>query len=123
MATNVKLIKNQYIMNTMLMINDTLTVTRMEAIAHRTQSNLMAGAKAMMIAGLKKQMMNGVAHFVYMKKDGTIREAWGTTCGTLVAKHTTGTGITRELYKTTAYYDIERGSWRSFRWENIISVF
>lgn len=110
-------------MNAMLITNDSLAVTRMKVIAYRTQSNIMAGAKAMMIAGLKKQMMNGVAHFVYMKKDGTIREAWGTTCETLAAKHTVGTGITRELYKTTAYYDIERGSWRSFRWENIIAVY
>lgn len=110
-------------MRTMILSNDSFTVARMSTIVSQTRSSLMAGAKAMMIVGLKKQMMNGVAHFVYMKKDGTIREAWGTTCGTLVAKHTTGTGITRELYKTTAYYDIECGSWRSFRWENIIAVY
>lgn len=107
----------------MLITNDTLTVTRIEAIAYRTQSSLMAGAKAMMIVDLKRQMRTGVAHFAYQKKNGEVREAWGTTCGTLVAKYTTGTGITRELFKTTAYYDIERGSWRSFKWENIIAVY
>ena len=79
-------------MRTMILSNDSFTVARMSTIVSRTRSSLMAGAKAMMIVGLKKQ-------------------------------HTTGTGITRELYKTTAYYDIERGSWRSFRWENIIAVY
>ena len=29
----------------------------------------------------------------------------------------------RELFKTTAYFDIERGGWRSLRWESIVKVF
>ena len=110
-------------MKAMILSNDSFTVARMSTIASRTQSKLMAGAKAIMIVDLKRQMRTGVAHFAYQKKNGEVREAWGTTCGTLVAKYTTGTGITRELFKTTAYYDIERGSWRSFKWENIIAVY
>lgn len=110
-------------MRTMILSNDSFTVARMSTIAIRTQSSLMAGAKAMMIVGLKNQMRHGIAHFAYVKKDGTIREAWGTTCATLAAKHTNGCGVNREIYKTTAYFDVEKGDWRSFRWENIIAVY
>ena len=99
------------------------TATRMAVIAQRTGSELMAGAKAMMIESLKEKLRNCVAHFLYIKKDGTIREAWGTTNAALAHKHTNGNGVSRELFKTTAYFDIEKSSWRSFRWESIVKVF
>ena len=82
----------------------------------------MAGAKSIMIENLKKELRNGVAHFLYTKKDGTLREAFGTTNKSLVEKKTCGYGMSREYYATTAYFDIEAGDWRSFRWENIVAV-
>ena len=99
------------------------TATRMAVIAARTGSELMAGAKAMMIQQLKEQLRNGVAHFLYIKKNGEIREAWGTTNATLAYKYTNGNGVSREFFKTTAYFDIEKSAWRSFRWESIVKVF
>lgn len=99
------------------------TATRMAVIAQRTGSELMAGAKAMMIQQLKEQLRNGVAHFLYIKKNGEIREAWGTTNATLAYKYTNGRGVSREIYSTTAYFDIEKSAWRSFRWESIVKVF
>ena len=108
-------------MNT-LIITDT-TAVRMNVIAQRTQNLLVAGAKAMMIESLKEKLHNGVAHFLYTKKDGTIREAWGTTNAALAHKYTNGNGASRELFKTTAYFDIEKSAWRSFRWESIVKVF
>ena len=107
---------------TMIATNDTLTVRRMKVIAKRTQSEFMAGAKGMLIEMLKKELRNGVAHFIYMKKSGVLREAWGTTNKALVEKQTTGYGVSREYYATTAYFDVEVGEWRSFRWENIVAV-
>ena len=108
-------------MNTLVITNG--TATRMAVIAQRTGSELMAGAKAMMICELKNKLYNGVAHFLYTKKNGEIREAWGTTNPTLAAKYTNGNGCSREYFKTTAYFDIEKGEWRSFRWESIVKVF
>lgn len=105
-----------------LVITDT-TAVRMNVIAQRTQNLLVAGAKAMMIESLKDKLRNGVAHFLYIKKDGTVREAWGTTNATLANKYTNGNGISREFFKTTAYFDIEKSAWRSFRWESIVKVF
>ena len=105
-----------------LIITDT-TAVRMNVIAQRTQNLLVAGAKAMMIESLKEKLCNGVAHFIFIKKNGDIREAFGTTNVAVVAKYTNGNGISREHFKTTAYFDIEKGEWRSFRWESIVKVF
>ena len=107
----------------MIIATDNLTVARMAVIAKRTDSDFMAGAKAMMLESLKRQMRNGIAHFVFMKKDGTLREAWGTTNRSLARKYTNGNGDSREYYATTAYFDVEKGAWRSFRWENIVAVY
>ena len=106
----------------MIITNNSLTATRIAVIATRTSSDLMAGAKAMMIESLKKALATGIAHFVYLKKDGTLREAWGTLNRSLVEKHIVGTGESRECYATTAYFDTEKGAWRSFRWENLVAV-
>jgi len=109
-------------MDTMLTTTDTMTLTRMAVIGNRTNSALMAGAKAMMVENLKHQMRTGIAHFVYMKKSGELREAFGTTSKALAERYINGNGVSREYYATTAYFDVEKGAWRSFRWENIIAV-
>lgn len=105
-----------------LIITDT-TAVRMNVIAQRTQNLLVAGAKAMMIENLKEKLRNGVAHFIFVKKNGEVREAFGTTNAAVATKYTNGNGISREYFKTTAYFDIEKGEWRSFRWESIVKVF
>ena len=108
-------------MNTLVISGQ--TATRMAVIASRTGSELMAGAKAMMIESLKEKLRNGVAHFIFVKKNGKVREAFGTTNASVAAKYTNGNGCSREYFKTTAYFDIEKGEWRSFRWESILKVF
>ena len=108
-------------MNALVITNG--TATRMAVIAARTGSELMAGAKAMMIESLKEKLRNGVAHFIFIKKNGEVREAFGTTNAAVAAKYTNGNGISREYFKTTAFFDIEKGEWRSFRWESLVKVF
>ena len=105
-----------------LVITDTTTV-RMNVIAQRTQNLLIAGAKAMMIEDLKFKLRNGVAHFIFQKKNGELREMFATTNPSLVKRHINGRGVSRELYATTAVFDCELGEWRSFRWESIVKVF
>ena len=108
-------------MNALVITNQ--TATRMAVIAARIGSELMAGAKAMMIESLKEKLRSGVAHFIFIKKNGEVREAFGTTNASVAAKYTNGNGCSREYFKTTAYFDIEKGEWRSFRWESIAKVF
>lgn len=74
------------------------------------------------IRDLRERLNKGVVHFTYTKKDGSIREAFGTTKGTLVEKHTTGTGAPRSTYGQVAYFDVEKGAWRSCKEENFIRV-
>lgn len=105
-----------------IIINDT-TAYRAAIISNRTNSDPMGVMKAMLIDTLKVKLANGVAHFIFKKKDGSYREAWGTTQRNIANAKINGNGVSRELYKTTAYYDIEAGEWRSFRWENLIKVF
>lgn len=105
-----------------IVINNT-TAYRATVIATRTQSSEMGIMKAMLIDTLKVKLANGVAHFVFKKKDGSLREAWGTTQSNLAKAKTNGRGVSREYFKTTAYYDMECGEWRSFRWENLVQVF
>lgn len=118
-------------MTTLATINNTginsmtvnnMTATRMATILDRTQDAIMAVGKAMMIENLKTKMANGVAHFAFMKKDGSIRECFGTIQSNIAAAKTNGNGISRECYKTTAFFDIEKGEWRSFRWESLLWV-
>ena len=66
----------------------------------------------------------GIVNFTYRKVDGSIRTAVGTrnlcfVCQTL--------GVSIPLPKTgrnnpTAYYDIEKEDWRSFKAENVLSI-
>lgn len=102
---------------------DNKTARRATIIASRTQSAEMGIMKAMLIDTLKTKLANGIAHFVFKKKDGSYREAWGTTQSNIANAKTNGNGVSREYFKTTAYFDVECGEWRSFRWENLVQVF
>lgn len=113
---------NTIIMIQALVLNNS-TVVRANVIAIRTQSSEIGTIKALMIENLKTKLANGIAHFLFMKKNGQIREAWGTTKTELAAAKTNGRGDSRESYMTTAYFDVEKGEWRSFRWETLIQVF
>jgi hypothetical protein len=109
-------------MGTMVVVNG-MTAQRANVIMARTGSAIMGVIKSQMIDLLKEKLRNGVAHFIFIKKNGEIREAFGTTNAAVAAKYTNGNGCSREYFKTTAYFDIEKGEWRSFRWESIVKVF
>ena len=100
-----------------------ITIVRANVIAERTGSLEIGIVKAMMIEQLKEKMKTSVQHFLFRKKDGSLREMFATTCAPLIAKHVSGRGVSRENYATTAVFDVEKGAWRSFRWESIIKVF
>ena len=100
-----------------------MTATRASVIADRTNSIQCGMTKAMMIEVLKNKLKTGVAHFIFAKKDGSLREAWGTIKSELATAHINGRGVSRENYACCAYWDVEKGAWRSFRWETLIQVF
>ena len=108
--------------NSVIAVKD-MTILRANVIAERTGSLEMGIAKAMLIEQLKAKLRISVAHFVFQKKNGELREMFATTCASLIARHVNGKGVSRECYATTAVFDVEKGAWRSFRWESIIKVY
>ena len=111
-------------MNQIISLNAT-TATKANVIAYRTNARQVdAISKAILIEQLKMKLRSGqIVKFVYMKKDGSLRIARGTTNSDFISDKVFGRGETRENFYTTAYFDLERGQWRSFRWENLIAVY
>ena len=104
------------------------TVVRATVISQRTNSDELGIIKAMMIEQLKEKLANGVAHFIYTKRPNKygeveLREAWGTTQSNIASAMTNGRGFNKELVNCIAYFDVIKGNWRSFRFENIYMVF
>ena len=100
-----------------------MTAHRANVIARRTGSEAMGIIKAQMINLLKAKLQSGVAHFLYMKKDGTLREAWGTCASNLMKATQNGRGLSGDQVNTVKYFDVEAGGYRSLRFENLVQVF
>ena len=100
-----------------------MTAHRANVIASRTGSEAMGVIKAQMIDLLKVKLQSGVAHFLYMKKDGTLREAWGTCASNLMKATQNGRGLSGDQVNTVKYFDVEAGGYRSLRYENLVQVF
>jgi len=76
-------------------------------------------AKAWQINRLKELLQNGIVRFAYERADGSLRRAAGTL--NTVNHLLKGTG--RINYKTLTYYDINACAFRSFRVENLITIY
>ena len=108
---------------TQIVVVNGKTAHRANVIAHRTGSAAMGVIKAQMIDLLKAKMQSGIAHFIYMKKDGSIRETWGTCSGNLMRATQNGRGLSGDQVNTVKYYDVMVGGYRSLRYENLVQVF
>ena len=81
----------------------------------------------MNIPDLKKALNEGVVIFQFVKKDGTLRHARGTTDPDLVPADDTPKGartpLQQAMYErqTVAFYDIDKKGWRSMRIDTIWS--
>ena len=100
-----------------------MTAHRANVIARRTGSEAMGIIKAQMIDLLKAKLQSGVAHFLYMKKDGTLREAWGTCAGNPMKATQNGRGLSGDQVNTVKYFDVVAGGYRSLSFENLVQVF
>ena len=110
-------------METIVVVNG-MTAHRANVIMTRTGSAAMGIVKAQMIDLLKEKLRNGVAHFLYMKQStGEIREAWGSCNGQLMKATQNSRGLSGDQVNTIKYWDIEKGGYRSLRYENLIQVF
>lgn len=78
--------------------------------------------KAWQLYRLAKAMRNGVVSFYYSKSDGTIRKASGTLRNITAGATLGGKKMTKPSYKTMAYFDTEKMSFRCFKVENLICI-
>ena len=102
--------------------NNVLVARHIAVISVKKGSTLIGVAKSMLIEEAKRQMRAGTCHFLYVKKDGSVREAFGTLNPVLCRKHINGNGTSPEVWGCSCYFDVEKGQFRSFRWLNIIDV-
>ena len=108
---------------TQIVVVNGKTAHRANVIARLTGSEAIGIIKAQMIDLLKAKLQSGVAHFIYMKKDGSIREAWGTCSGNLMRATQNGRGLSGDQVNTVKYFDVVAGGYRSMRFENLVQVF
>ena len=107
--------------------NNALVARHIEVITLKTGSALMGTSKALLIEEAKRQMRNGVCHFVYLKKANKqgiqeVREAFGTLAKPVLNATLKGTGASPETWGCCYYHDVIKGGARSFRWENLVAV-
>lgn len=76
-------------------------------------------SRAWALYRLTKKMRNGIVKFAYEKVDGTVRKASGTLQN--IESLIKGTGIT--TVSTVRYFDIAANGFRSFKIENLITVY
>ena len=102
-----------------------ITATRARVITVRTNAREIDGiSKAVLVEQLKEKLKSGkIVKFAYLKSNGEVRVAFGTTNPDFVKDKVCGWRESRESYATTAYFDLEKCGWRCFRWENLIAVF
>lgn len=76
----------------------------------------------MTLEELKKALREGEVHFKFKKKDGTIREAFGTLNLGFVPEehHPIDSSDYVPNHNTTRYFDIDKQAWRSFINENYV---
>ena len=102
--------------------NDALVAAHIRSITLTTGSALMGTSKALLIEEAKRQMRAGVCHFIYMKKNGEVREAFGTLDRGVLNATLRGTGESPETWGCCYYHDTIRGGARSFRGANLVAV-
>ena len=110
------------VINSAAVVMNSDTIRRANVIANRVGNDAIGVIKAQMIDLLKNKLQNGIAHFIYKKKDGSIREAWGTTSHNIVRANVNGRGFERDYVNCVCYWDVEKGGFRSLRFENLIQV-
>ena len=103
--------------------NNALVARHITAISAKTGSVLMGMSKALLIEEAKRQMRStSGCHLIYQKVNGEVREAFASLNPALCGKHINGRGTSPENHGCTCYWDMERGGFRSFRWQNLLAV-
>lgn len=87
------------------------------------QSDLIS--KLSMLIELRVRMTRGeIVEFDYIKKStGELRHAIGSLYKNLIEPKIKGTGVAKSTYGNFTYFDLTKGQFRSFAYENIVKVY
>lgn len=72
------------------------------------------------IAALEEALEMGEVHLVYMKKDGSMREAHGTRAAHLIPHDCLPRGTRSPSPLVLTYYDTDRAAWRCLRRDRLL---
>ena len=96
---------------------------RAAVISQRVQNDFVTGMQVAKLNELKARMRREVVKFAYLKKDKSVRVAYGTMMPALVGDHINGRGICGDARKVCTYFDVERGQFRCFQLQSLVKIF
>lgn len=96
---------------------------RAAVIASRVENDFVTGLQVAKLNELKARMREGVVKFAYLKKDISVRIAYGTLMPQLMKDKVLGTGHCGDARKVCTYFDVERGQFRCFQMQALIKIF
>lgn len=79
--------------------------------------------KAWELYRLAEKMRKGTVKFAYEKVGGGIRYATGTLFNVPAGVTNKGKRLTKPSFKTFSYFDIDKQEFRSFKIENLITIY
>jgi hypothetical protein len=95
---------------------------RASIISSRVKNDFVAGLQTAKLNELKNRMRKEVVKFAYLKKDLSVRIAYGTLMPQLMSDKILGTGICGDARKVVVYYDVECGNFRCFQMQALIKI-
>ena len=95
---------------------------RASVISSRVKNDFVAGLQTAKLNELKNRMRKEVVKFAYLKKDLSVRVAYGTLMPQLMSVKILGTGICGDARKVVVYYDVECGNFRCFQMQALIKI-
>lgn len=100
-----------------------IDVCRAAVISERVENDFVTGVQVAKLNELKARMREGVVKFAYLKKDKSVRVAYGTLMPQLMRDKVLGTGLCGDARKVCTYYDVECGNFRCFQLQALIKIF
>ena len=95
---------------------------RAAVISQRVQNDFVTGLQVAKLNELKARMREGVVKFAYLKKDMSVRIAYGTLMPQLMKDKVLGTGLCGDARKVCTYFDVECGEFRCFQMQALIKI-
>ena len=95
---------------------------RAAVISERVENDFVTGMQVAKLNELKARMREGVVKFAYLKKDKSVRVAYGTLMPQLMRDKVLGTGLCGDARKVVTYFDVERGQFRCFQLQALIQI-